>query len=624
MNAPPQFFFSRNINLFLLVILLLASAYLRFAGLTADPPQWLEPTAIIDEGEWADPARGHIWFHDYFSDDLGTAYFVAPLYTFLLEGVYRAAGIGLAQTRSVSAVGTLLSIALVAFFLWRNGRPRAALWSVLLLTISPFYLAHSRVGFIEGIQTLAVIAAFVLWMYNERSMFCAFMAGLIAGAAVLLKPSAIYSSVLPILMTALLLFLIRRGLDEPPARDLTKRLAAFVCGGALLALALLLMIILPHWNRYWSVLYYEGGADRMPAKNILTMPGSVLMSLRSGNASFWTIPRFTPLIVVLGWMATLMIATVTLRHWNSTKFLPRLDLAVLLFALAQLACLQARTWKWNSDHYFVVVLPIWAMIGGLFLDRTWHVPNEPSRHLHYLARAVIILLLSVPFYMLAKPWAANALRVASQGITVGQKPGVSIYFTATLFSLLWLLLCAAIAAIWRHPDSKVQQLEKFVLPIVVLAGLIEAGIIIHEWRTRQFTFLAAQQAMIAHVPEGEIVLGSGSSDLFMPHKVRTCRRVENNDAEGIAHPPPNEDIWQRLKPRFILEKERFNFTPRMLHYRDLIQRGYRPIARVEIGPYFAGVPRYVYRLYSIDKDRLKHLPDISAREKRNEEHAPVL
>ncbi len=164
--------------LILLLLCLFVMAFSRFIKIYDDPPSWMRSDFLCDEGWWADSARGKIFFDDYFADDFGTAYLVTPGYTLLLQTVYRVFGVGLVQTRMISAIFNVLTIFIVTVLIWKKIGRKEALLCTILLGASPFYWAYSRVGLIETSQAFCITAAFCLYMLNGKRFFGALGSGL--------------------------------------------------------------------------------------------------------------------------------------------------------------------------------------------------------------------------------------------------------------------------------------------------------------------------------------------------------------------------------------------------------------------------------------------------------------
>lgn len=590
---------SRHLGWVVLLLAVLAAS--RLAFIHADPPLWMEPGWMTDEGEWSDPAKAKALFGSYFANDLGTALFMAPLYTWVLQATYSVAGIGLIPTRIWAAIGTILAALLAAGFLWRRGERAAAAITLFLLAISPFYWAYGRVAFIEGAQVAAVILAFVLWFARSAPAAAALGAGLAAGAAVLFKPSAVYSCIAPLMATALILGVIRRQPGQPwLSRRGIVRFVLFIAGGLIAAIPLLVLVIAPHWDAYWRMLYFEGGSDRIPFRTSLTLPGSVMVSLNGGQSTVWKPLLFSPLIALSLWLALVWHAAHSRgRYLDYFRMLRPVEQTVLAFTLLQTALLLARSWKWNADHYYIAVLPFWAMSSALFLKTflagKWR-PREDYSTAGLLHRFVLAVLVSLPLYVILKPFAASYAAHLARDIVFGKLPGISVYAMGVVFTAAWLAALALITLAGRNPAHRVAM--PWLRAVLAAALLIEVLLLGLQYTRMAFSLDEAQREIAGQLAPGEMVLGSGGSTLCMGAEVKTTRRVVADDRDGFAHPPPNPHVWEKYHPRYILEKERFNFSPSENRYETERAKGYRLVDTYTVG--HAGMDaRFVFRLYEM-------------------------
>ena len=81
------------------------AALLRGLFPTADPP-WRTTVGVVwhDEGAWTHNARNRALFGQWVTDNWNPLY-IAPVFTGLEYGAFRAFGVGLWQARSVSMLG---------------------------------------------------------------------------------------------------------------------------------------------------------------------------------------------------------------------------------------------------------------------------------------------------------------------------------------------------------------------------------------------------------------------------------------------------------------------------------------------------------------------------------------
>jgi 4-amino-4-deoxy-L-arabinose transferase-like glycosyltransferase len=187
--------------------------------LTADPVPGVHDNALFDEGGWAHNARNRVVFGHWIMDENNASLFAAPLYSATLAGVYALTGVGLAETRLLSAAAGIISCLLIFGFLRRHDSEGRALAVSLVLGCSYFMLSNNRVGFTESFQLVFILASAGGVLMAEKRPGWAVFAGASFAAALLTKPSAIF------LGAVFLVFWLspggaRRGGWKPPIRTI--------------------------------------------------------------------------------------------------------------------------------------------------------------------------------------------------------------------------------------------------------------------------------------------------------------------------------------------------------------------------------------------------------------------
>ena len=175
----------------LLLALLAALLVPRLVGLSADPPLDFQAGYLPDEGAWAHNARQHVLFGPWVMDEHNPGLFAAPLYTGVLAGVYRLFGVGLFQTRLLSAIAGVLTCLLLYALLRAERSSRQSLPPALILGFSYFMLSNNRVGFTESFQLVFITAAAAAVLRAARYRWWGALAGVCFVASLLAKPSAI-------------------------------------------------------------------------------------------------------------------------------------------------------------------------------------------------------------------------------------------------------------------------------------------------------------------------------------------------------------------------------------------------------------------------------------------------
>jgi len=238
------------------------------------------------------------------------------------------------------------------------------------------------------------------------------------------------------------------------------------------------------------------------------------------------------------------------------------------------------------------------MLGAMELER-WLAGRANSGKIDggaYLHRLLLLLVLTLPLQLVLKLLGANILRGVLKGVSIGYKPGISANATASIFAAAWLALLAVLA-LGRIPT--LPGAWRAILAIAAIAAIGEAVGLASATTNMQFTFKQAQEKATGSVMEGESVIGSGASSLFLPKRVLSLRRVVADDRDGFAHPPPNPEVFERYQPRYVLEKVVFNYRPAEPRYLEERREGYHLVREFEVGPQDGSFkPRYIYALYA--------------------------
>ena len=241
----------------LAILALIALALLpRLIFLGADPPVDFQMGYLPDEGAWAHNARNHVLFGRWIMDEHNPGIFAAPLYTLALDILYRVIGIGLVETRLLSALSGFLTC--VAWYAGlRAVLPvRRALPSALVLSLGYFMLSNNRVAFTESFQLMLITLSVAAVLHSLRRPRWAIVGGCCFVLSLLVKPSA------AIIGVVLGVFWVIRYRSN---REL-RAPVLFIGSGIALAVALAVVFVLPHWAQVSQQLgvslrnvYSEGG-----------------------------------------------------------------------------------------------------------------------------------------------------------------------------------------------------------------------------------------------------------------------------------------------------------------------------------------------------------------------------
>ncbi|HSE68161.1 MAG TPA: glycosyltransferase family 39 protein [Gemmatimonadales bacterium] len=336
-----------------LVLLLLAVVLVpRVLRLAADPPVDFQTGYLPDEGAWAHNARQHVLFGRWVMEEHNPALFAAPLYTATLAGVYRLFGVGLIQTRLLSAIAGAMTCLLLYGLLRADRSSRDSLPPVLILGFSYFMLTNNRVGFTESLQLLLITATTLAVLSSARRPWWGVIGGVCFVAALLAKPSAAVLGPIFLAFWTLHWALARR--DDTLPRFSLRPVAWFALGSGVASLGVVLFLVAPHWAAIQQQL-------SISARNVYGAESPEAMSR----------------IVLFGWECLGMTLNL---FWVQS--------AVLLFAVA--GFLIARLGKALPQRPDLVELLCWAwVLGGVLILATQHY--QPDRRFLFLMPPVAIL-----------------------------------------------------------------------------------------------------------------------------------------------------------------------------------------------------------------------------------------
>jgi hypothetical protein len=180
--------FSRQVRTLRGAILLvtLLGLVTRAPWLDADPSVFKQAAELTDEGFWAHNARTAVVLGREFPDDLAQAPAAAPLFHWVVTGIFRGLGAGLAPLRIVSVAAAILLLPLaMALVAGAAGLRAAVLLGVLVLANHELF-AFARLGMPEMLHLLFATAGALAWL-RRRGRWGAAVAGALFAGAMLAK-----------------------------------------------------------------------------------------------------------------------------------------------------------------------------------------------------------------------------------------------------------------------------------------------------------------------------------------------------------------------------------------------------------------------------------------------------
>jgi 4-amino-4-deoxy-L-arabinose transferase-like glycosyltransferase len=593
----------------LIIVAFIVASTLRFAGLDKDPPVWMSADYITDEGWWADGARGKVYFDDYFADDVGIAYMMTPAYTWLLEGIYRLAGVGLVQTRMLAV---LSSTALVTIIFWGLRRAlglRVSMFAAMLLAISPFYWAYSRVAFVEGLQSLVLFLSLLLLIDDRLRIHRALLSGILLGLAVAVKPNTLTLGV-PAYMAAGLVVLLQHRTTSSVRRRGLFVFSIFV-GVVSVGALIVAVVALPDLERYTEIALRESGGASLSidSRLLLSLARAFVNTASVGGVeslSIWTPLLRSPLILFLCWTYTLWF----LARRSAPRVSPTKDhtLPIAVFGWCLVMLLSVLLQDHQPDRRFVLLLPGLSVLGGIAISvasktlvnknmRTQAPSVEIAANFSLGRRILFLALLTLPLVILLKPHATTSISRWSEAIPLGAEPGIGYGGAAASLVLLWiggLLILSARPHVAATTSRVVRRAwPKTLLILGSLLFVTEMTMIGHVFFTASDRFSEEQRQLRVHVHPKDVIVGDAAASLFMPYPVRTVRYE-------VAEPPLNPDMFERLSPDMVVEMTRRDFVPIENRYDFATDKHDSTLARVlQIGPVRGGVSRFEFMLFRL-------------------------
>jgi hypothetical protein len=372
-----------------LVAALLVGAVLRGAWLTADPPtQGTVGIVWHDEGAWVHNARNRALWGAWRTDQWNPM-FIAPVFTALEYGAFRAFGVGTWQARTVPAASGLFAILMLSLGLAAVAGPRAAAVGAALLATNYVFVMWNRAALMESTMTAFIVASWGAYAIAERRP----AAGVLAGIAVVLawftKASAAFFVAAIILDAGITLLIsrwhyarLRLRLDQPsPA---TVRGAVWTLGGMALAAAVAAVVFVgPNWTEY-GFYNWQMSVTRKPAYSIRAL---------MDRASWIPIVHdfFTRMWLVTA-VAAIGIAAV-IAGWRSARPAERLLVLWVLLGLAELVVHDS-----GNERRYIMFIP--ALIGLFAVVVTRREPLfQASLNGRWTRSAAVPLVLLLAYIM---------------------------------------------------------------------------------------------------------------------------------------------------------------------------------------------------------------------------------
>jgi hypothetical protein len=577
-----------------LAVALAAGAALRFAGLGADPPVWMEEAFLVDGGWWAASARAADVVGDPLAVDHGLSLAIVPLYTRVLEAAFGELERSTAVHRGVSAVATLGATAAAVLLAARHGSVSLATAVAALLALSPLYFAQGRAELPEPLQALWSVVGFGLFVARGRAWPAGVAAGLALGAAVATKPTAIATGGLALLLTAAL----RLAVEPDARRAVLARSVATGVGLALAAAVLVFVHVVPHWDVIEPALSSEPGHYRLGWRQLVAIPGLIGLSKSLVDAGWqpvaWRLLVFSPAIFLGAWSLGLAALARAPDALALARRAPHLERTAAAWIAGW--CLPIFAAPAQPDYRFTGVIPLLALLAASRLCGA----SEPDARARDAARAGFGRLralfvggwLLLPLLLPAKAGLTALVMRLGVAVPLGEELGVDVGPAGVIANAACAL---AVAGCALFPSAVARATRALVRlparPVLLALLLLEAGLL-GLWAARATDSMTVAQARLgATLPAGAQVVATLTSELVLPTEAWPVRRLEPTSGPR----DPADPVWESAPPPYVLLPVALNFElwqPGERSLRLLHERGYAERERFALGPWRGARPRF--------------------------------
>ena len=478
-----------------LAVLALVVILPRVLFLGADPPGDLHIHFITDEGWWAHNARQQALFGHWMMDDHNPPLWSTPVYSYLLWLVYRVLGVGLYQTRLLSALAGVVTCFAVYGFVRREATPRAAFISALVLGVGYFMLSNNRVAFTESLQLAFVVIAILAALRSRAAPAWGAVSAAGLLLAMLTKPSAAAAALVIAALYAALLV----GARQRPSELATRWRAALVFGATALlgAAAVAVSFVIPHWPAVAAEFHSNLMQTVEPRLTIGAMARSFLwLGFRDEQgASRVIVGLFTQETALVVSVALLALARLLGRERRPLGELERCCWWWIAGTLAFFAIQ-----SYDPDRRYLLLVPPLAILLGLAVGGAGAASSSAAprpgaeaaprlRAWRWLAAWAVAGFVG-GLYL--RVWALPRLTAATAGISFGAEPGLSPVALLLPIGAGALLLAALALLVW----ARWGVLRRIAIPVSLLLAAVlaeDVGRGAAYWRHLRFSLRDASR-----------------------------------------------------------------------------------------------------------------------------------
>ncbi len=448
---------SNKVYFALLFVILLGGASIRLLALRADPPPAMAGDFVSDEAWWAHNARNQALFGTWVLDDFNQGLFAAPLHTAMIRLSFMWGGVCLAQTRLVSAISGLVTIALVGVLLTQELGRWNGLAAMLILAFDYYVVSYDRVGLVEPLPTALMTLVAILVILARHRTYALGIAGAVAVMAYFAKANAVF-----FLATPMIFMLSSRRRFRPTQgasrKILTWELGAYVSGALACFAVWLVFFILPNWNEY---LFQVGRLrDESKAKGIFVFSNFCMFAMAETDG----IPRYTQFLT----QALLPLGLASLWGIHTGALICRQGLRVTISELSDLERF-ASIWvitflpyfvnhmSYSSQRYHVFVVPMTILGVHLLGPRRRELLSlrfNPGLGFSSPSYLAALLLIALPFILYLRLPTMRLFQMWTDTLDIGTNRGLSVSIVAALATLILSVVCLATFSLAFHASPR--------------------------------------------------------------------------------------------------------------------------------------------------------------------------
>ncbi len=460
----------------LLVLVVSGAAAVRLVALNADPPPSMTYAFVSDEAWWAHNARNQVLFGKWILDDFNQGIFAAPLHTAMVWLSFTLGGVSLEQTRMVSALCGLTTIALLGWMLTRELGRWSGLAGMLVLGFDYFTVSYDRVGFVEPLPTALMTLSATLLLARKYRVFSLTLAGIVAVLAYFAKANAVFFEPVPVLFLLTSRLLAHKS-EDPHRAPLAREVAAYVLG-ALCCFALwFVFFIRPHWAQY----HHEVGRLRDEArlnglhglfnffKFALADQGGI-----ASNSMFLT-QALLPLGLFCLWgiHTGSFLARHGFRHTISR--MTQLERLAVIWILMILPYFVISVNDWDR-RYHIFLVPMTILGVHLLGSRRWEPFHFKFNRGPGLSKPSILIsstLVMLPIFLYLRAPIIPLIHAGTSSLRIGAQPGLSTGAAAALATLsLGVLVLLTFPIVFRILPSMTVRVG--IIAWLMVAALLPA------------------------------------------------------------------------------------------------------------------------------------------------------